>query len=115
MTARAGNLYADLPVAGGNEAFDELLAAPSLRIERIVSRGTASPPGFWYDQPQDEWVVVLRGTAELTIDGEAAPRRLGPGDHLFLPAHRRHRVERTDDPTVWLAVHVGPPSRFSGS
>jgi cupin 2 domain-containing protein len=107
MTPRGGNLFADLPSADAEEDFSELFGAPGIRIERIVSRAHASPPGFWYDQPQAEWVAVLMGHAELTIEGEATPRLLGPGDHVLPPAGCRHRVERTDDPTIWLAVHVG--------
>ena len=76
-------------------------------VERIVSTGQASPPGFWYDQDWAEWVLVVAGHAGLLIDGEAAPRVLGPGSYLHLPAHCRHRVEWTsaEVPTVWLAVH----------
>jgi len=74
---------------------------------RAVSRGDASPPGFWYDQDWGEWVIVLAGAASLRIEGESVARHLGPGDSLDLPAHQRHRVEWTSDdpPTVWLAVH----------
>src|SRR5215204_3145177 len=73
----------------------------------IVSTGQASPPGFWYDQPLDEWIVVLAGSAGLLVEGEDGPRTLRAGDHVHLPAHCRHRVEWTDAarPTVWLAVH----------
>ena len=83
-----------------------LLTRPGLRIERIVSLGRASPPGFWYDQEEGEWVVLLAGAAQLRFADEAAPRRLLPGDWLDIAAHRRHRVEWTDPavPTVWLAV-----------
>jgi cupin 2 domain-containing protein len=51
---------------------------------------------------------LLKGSAGLAIEGEAE-RRLQPGDYAFLPAHKRHRVTFTaaDQPTVWLAVHVG--------
>jgi cupin 2 domain-containing protein len=80
--------------------------ADGVRVERIVSRGHVSPAGFWYDQTQDEWVVLLAGAAELSFaDGRRV--RLAPGDHVHLPAHERHRVEWTDpaQETVWLAVH----------
>ena len=62
---RAGNLSRDLPDAGAGEITQTLLAAPGLRIERIVSLGQASPPGFWYDQEQAEWVLLLAGAARL--------------------------------------------------
>jgi cupin 2 domain-containing protein len=103
-----GNLFRDLPDKLADEQFTQLLTTPHVRIERIVSTGQASPPGFWYDQAEAEWVMVLAGSAGLLIDGEPAPRVLAPGDYLHLPAHTRHRVEWTDgtQPTVWLAVHV---------
>lgn len=107
MTA-CPNLFAGLPAHADEELFETLLAAPGLRIERIVSTGQASPPGFWYDQDEGEWVAVLRGSAELRFADESAPRRLAEGDHLLIPAHRRHRVERTQNPTIWLAVHRAP-------
>jgi cupin 2 domain-containing protein len=96
------------------ERFEELLRRPGLRIERIVSAGDASPPGFWYDQDWGEWVMLLAGAADLLIDGETAPRRLRPGDHVDLPPHTRHRVEWTSaqPPAVWLAVHYGPYTAF---
>ncbi len=100
------NIFADLPAASAEEELTDLLARPGLRIERIVSTGQASPPGFWYDQAHDEWVILLSGSAGLAIDGEAE-MRLSPGDYVFLPAHTRHRVTWTETPTVWLAVHVG--------
>ena len=104
------NLFDDLPAGSNTELLSDLLERPGVRIERIVSTGQASPPGFWYDQDWDEWVVVLAGSAGLVIEGQAELRLL-PGDYVVLPAHTRHRVSWTDaeEPTVWLAVHVGSP------
>ncbi len=104
------NLLTALPAMAGAEHVLTLLARPGLRIERIVSTGQASPPGFWYDQPQGEWVALLAGEARLRFADEAVPRQLRPGDYLDIAPHRRHRVEWThpDLPTIWLAVHYGP-------
>jgi cupin 2 domain-containing protein len=99
------NLFADLPLDSGAEQFRDLLSRPGLRIERIVSTGQASPEGFWYEQTQGEWVLVLQGEARLAFEDEAAPRRLKQGDFVEIAPHRRHRVESTATPTVWLAVH----------
>ncbi|HEY4922527.1 MAG TPA: cupin domain-containing protein, partial [Xanthobacteraceae bacterium] len=106
----SGNLFADIPAQLVQEAITTLASSPALRIERIVSRGQASPPGFWYDQPQDEWVIVLAGCAELAFADDGATMRMAPGDYVRIPAHRRHRVTWTDpaQATVWLAVHYGP-------
>ena len=102
-----GNLLADIPASLAREELLALLTTPDLRIERIVSTGQASPPGFWYDQDWAEWVLVLAGHAGLLIEGETAPRVLEPGSYVHVPAHCRHRVEwtSTEMPTVWLAVH----------
>jgi len=102
-----GNLLAGLSPKGAEEEFTQLLRAPAVRIERIVSHGHASPPGFWYDQAQAEWVLLLQGAAILAFEREAEPVRLAPGDHVHIPAHALHRVEWTDPdrPTIWLAVH----------
>jgi cupin 2 domain-containing protein len=102
-----GHLFEDVPARLDNEQITTLLSSPALRIERIVSRGHGSPPGFWYDQDEAEWVIVLAGSARLTFEGETAARDLKPGDYVHIPAHRRHRVEWTDpaQATIWLAVH----------
>jgi cupin 2 domain-containing protein len=104
---RRGSLLAPLPPgqAGDREQVDRLLGDSRVRIERIVSTGQASPPDFWYDQADDEFVVLLAGSARLRFEnGEVVD--LAPGDWVDIPAHVRHRVESTeaDPPTVWLAV-----------
>jgi cupin 2 domain-containing protein len=99
------NLLRDLPTATAGEIVEVIANSESVRIERIVSHGQASPPGFWYDQAENEFVIVLAGAARLRFgDGEVVA--LGPGDWADIAAHHPHRVEWTDpqNPTVWLAV-----------
>lgn len=105
------NLFTDLPSNLPEELFTTLLEAVNLRIERIVSHGNSSPEGFWYDQDQNEWVLVLQSVARLLIEGMI--RELKPGDYINIPAHQKHRVEWTtpDQPTVWLAVFYGEARR----
>ncbi|MCW5772778.1 MAG: cupin domain-containing protein [Rhodospirillaceae bacterium] len=105
----SGNMFDGAAGSPAEEQVFALLERPGLRIERIVSTGQASPPGFWYDQPGGEWVLLVEGAAAVEFEGEPEPVRLGPGDYLWIPAHRRHRVAWTaaDRPTVWLAVHEG--------
>jgi cupin 2 domain-containing protein len=104
---RSSNLFADLPQQMPGELFTTLLEAAGVRIERIVSHGHASPAGFWYDQDQHEWVIVLKGAARLRFEDGIVDMK--PGDFINIPAHKRHRVEWTtpDEPTIWLAVHYG--------
>ena len=102
------NLLEDLPEDHSIEHFAEVcqLGNGAVRIERIVSHGQASPEGFWYDQDEDEWIIILQGRARLRLAEPESLVDLRPGDSLQLPAHCRHRIEWTtpDGPTIWLAV-----------
>ena len=103
------NLLADLPTDLPEELIQVLVENQHVRIERIVSTGHASPEGFWYDQDEAEWAVVLKGEAKLLFEGDIEPITMRPGDHVLIPTHRKHRVEWTTpgEPTVWLAVFYG--------
>ena len=100
------NLFADLPSSLPEELITVLTENQHVRIERIVSTGQSSPENFWYEQQEHEWVVVLKGEANLQFEGDDEPVHLTAGDHVLIPARRRHMVEWTtaDEPTVWLAV-----------
>jgi cupin 2 domain-containing protein len=100
------NLFSSLPDASRAEVVETVLARPGIRIERIVSLGQASLPGFWYDQDEGEWILLLSGGARLRFADESDAQQLVPGDCVEIAAHRRHRVEWTDptEPTIWLAV-----------
>lgn len=113
MAEAGGNLFAPLPPAGPDEHLTLLARLPGARIERIVSDGQASPPGFWYEQAHDEWVILLAGQASLRL-GSGACLDLAPGDWLHLPAGLRHRVEHTAPRTIWLAVHAAAPTDGPG-
>jgi len=103
---RTGHFLLDAPTGLPDEISEVMLAGQGARIERIVSHGQASPAGFWYDQDEDEWVMLLEGEAALRIADDDQLLRLTPGMHVHIPAHARHRVEWTapDRRTVWLAV-----------
>lgn len=98
------NLFHDIPRALSEELVTLLAHGTGVRIERIVSTGHTSPPGFWYDQPEHEWIVVLRGAAKVEFADRTVELRAG--DYLLIPAHQRHRVAWTspDEATIWLAV-----------
>lgn len=100
------NLFTHIPSKGPKELFEVLAEGKHVRIERIVSTGQTSPPGFWYDQAEAEWVVVLKGEAKVRFEEGSQLIHLRPGDHVTIPPRQKHRVESTsiDEPTVWLAV-----------
>jgi cupin 2 domain-containing protein len=107
MKLRPASLFMEIPEMLPNELCQTLLDKPTVRIERILSQGQRSPDDFWYDQDQDEWVVLLQGQARLGFrDGE--PVDLRAGDYLLIAAHCQHRVEWTqpDAISIWLAIHV---------
>ncbi len=99
------NLFENIPGLLDSELFETLLSTPAIRIERIVSKGHHSPEAYWYDQEENEWVIVLKGSAQLLLE-DGRRETLNAGDYINLPAHTRHRVEWTDPDveTVWLAI-----------
>jgi cupin 2 domain-containing protein len=103
----AGNLFDALAPKSADEQVDALVEQGGVTIERIVSMGHASPPGFWYDSPRAEWVVLLNGAAALEFEGNRELHPMKAGDHVLIDAHCRHRVAWTSDaePSVWLAVY----------
>ena len=99
------NIFADVPVAGGTEDLLTLFENPAVKIVRIASAAHQSPPGFWYDQDEDEWVLVLKGHAILQFE-EHEPIAMNEGDYVMVPKHVKHRIGETSDWTLWLAVHI---------
>jgi cupin 2 domain-containing protein len=101
------NLFGDIPKNLSDELFEILLQTSSFRIERIISNGHCSPEGFWYDQKDNEWVILLKGIAVLRFEDCSENITMNPGNYINIKKHQRHRVEWTESEqeTVWLAVH----------
>ena len=109
MQLTFGNLLSNLPASSRHEVIEPLVETSSLRLERIVSTGQATPAGQWLVQDWDEWVVLLAGEAKLLIEGESAPRAMRPDDWIVIPAGVRHRVEWTSairPPCGWLCTSI---------
>jgi len=105
MTIAVKNLFADLPAGGSGEDILSLFENPNVKITRVVSHSYSSQAGFWYDQADDEWVIVLRGQATVEFaSGEFI--EMTEGDCLTIERHVKHRVARTSEETIWLAVHA---------
>ena len=102
------NIFTGIPDQLKHEAFEDLLKADNIRIERILSKGHSSPEAGWYDQDENEWVMVLEGSGEITFENGNVVV-LSKGDYLNIPSHCRHKVSWTDPDsiTVWLAIFYG--------
>ncbi len=107
MNRSMSNIFSLISNNPDQEAFETLLQNDSFRLEQIQSDGHATPKGEWLDQSEDEWVVLLRGSAGLVLKDDPQAVVLNPGDYLFIPAHKKHRVEWTSatEKTFWLALH----------
>jgi len=94
----------NLPENIDDEIIEILQNGKNIRIERILSAGQSSSKDFWYDQDENEWVLLIQGEAQILFENESVV--LKPGDHILIPAHRRHRVERTSShpPCIWICV-----------
>ena len=102
-----GSLLESIPTEQPDELLETLSSSENVKIERIVSHGHASPEGFWYDQEENEFVLVVQGSAGLRMEDQDDLVELKPGDYVVIPARRKHRVEWTDPAgeTIWLAVY----------
>jgi cupin 2 domain-containing protein len=100
------NIFNDIPSNLSKEILDEIISTDKIRIERIISKGQTSPENFWYDQEENEWVIVIKGKSKLKIIDEDELIELNEGDYINIPSHKKHRVEWTDpeSETIWLAV-----------
>lgn len=102
----SNNIFMNLPNDLKEECFEEIIGSKNISIERIVSKGHASPEEGWHDQERDEWVLLLKGQARL-LYSSGEELEMNAGDYVSIPSHKKHKVLWTD-PTVesiWLAIH----------
>ena len=99
------NIFDNIPASIHKEIVETLIETDDVKIERIVSKGQSSPKGFWYDQDENEWLIVLKGSAKLLFENNELIQ-LSAGDYINIPAHKKHRVEWTDPETetIWLTI-----------
>jgi len=102
----ANNIFSSIPRRLDQELVEKLVENKDVCIERIISKGHTSPASGWYDQPKNEWVIVLKGEAIISFENESE-LRLSAGSYIDIAAHKKHRVSWTDPDieTIWLAVH----------
>lgn len=106
MSRANSNIFELIPDEISNELFENIVTGENIRIERIISKGHVSPESGWYDQDENEWVIVLTGQAKIEFDNKAAVH-LVSGSYLNIPAHTLHKVSWTDPDTetIWLAIY----------
>lgn len=106
MSRVNSNIFELIPDEISSELFENIVTSENIRIERIISKGHFSPESGWYDQDENEWVIVLKGQAKIEFDSQA-PVHLVIGSYLNIPAHTLHKVSWTDPDTetIWLAIY----------
>ncbi len=103
---KTDNIFDNIPQHLDEELFENLLTKDGIKIQRIVSEAHTTPEGQWYDQEDNEWVILLQGAAIISFENEEdIPLKVG--EYLNIQAHKRHRVSWTseEEKTVWIAVH----------
>jgi mannose-6-phosphate isomerase-like protein (cupin superfamily) len=86
----------------GDKRFISLLRHGSMELELYAPRGLDEQQ----PHPRDELYIVASGHGRIDNGGEL--QAFGPGDVIFVPAHRPHRfVEFSDDFSTWV-VFYGP-------
>ncbi len=101
------SIFSNIPDSIKEEIFEIPIKTDHFKLERIISAGQTTPPGEWYDQDANEWVILLGGSAGLLFEGNEEVLVMRPGDYVHIPAHKRHRVEwkDRDQKTVWIALY----------
>jgi cupin 2 domain-containing protein len=100
------NIFLGIRNRSAEEIFETIIKTNQFKIERIISDGQSTDKGKWYDQDEDEWVILLRGSAGLLFESNNEEIIIKSGDYINIPAHQKHRIEWTDanEKTIWLAV-----------
>lgn len=100
------NIFNNIPAQLNQEHFQDIISKDGIKIQRIVSQGTSTQDDKWYNQENDEWVIILQGRAILSFEDDS-DIKLSSGDYIHIPAHKKHKVSWTSshEQTVWLAVH----------
>jgi cupin 2 domain-containing protein len=98
------NIFHNLPENSGNEVFQDILKKDNIRIERIVSFGPESNDGEWYIQEENEWVILLKGSAKIIFTEDSVI--LNSGDYLLINSQQKHKVQILEEKTetIWLAI-----------
>jgi cupin 2 domain-containing protein len=91
----------ELP-SSGKESFFTLFENKNVKIEHIISNNLKD--GKWYQQKDTEWVILIKGEAEIEFETDIS--KLKEGDYILIEANRRHRVVSTSDDAHWIALHV---------
>ena len=106
MHTKSENIFESIPDDLTEEIFEPLLQGKNIKVERIISNGHTSPESGWYDQEQNEWIIVLKGDAIITFENENEVR-LNEGSYLNIPAHTKHKVSWTSQhtETIWLVIY----------
>jgi len=95
----------DVDFSNNEEITEIITQGKNIRIERIISTGQTTPDGFWYDQTEHEFVMVLQGEAKILFE-DNEERLFKTGDYINISAHVKHRVSYTSSEPVciWLAI-----------
>jgi cupin 2 domain-containing protein len=103
---KAASLLENIPTEIPQEIFQDILKTDSLRIERIISKGHATPKDDWYEQSENEWVLVIQGQAQLRFEKGQQIIQMTPGMYVDIKAGVRHKVQWTNPQveTIWLAI-----------
>lgn len=101
---KTSNFFDKISENISKETFETIVQSNNVKIERIISP-PSTEKGGWYDQEENEFVLVLKGDAEMLFEN-TEKIKMKEGDYIIIPAHKKHRVEKTSEKeeTIWLAV-----------
>ncbi len=104
---KRGNIFCNINNNQEKEVFNTIIRSSPVTIKRIISCGQSTPGEKWLKEKKNEWVILLKGSAALKFMNKKSLVILKKGEHVFILAGLKHRVEYTGrkQETVWLAVY----------
>jgi len=75
------NIFANIPKELSAEVFENIVKNDAIHIERIISKGHTSPESGWYEEQQNEWVILLKGQAMILFENQTTVY-LRPGETI---------------------------------
>ncbi len=99
------NIFSKKINSQSDEVADTLYFSQNTKVERIISMGHKSPDGFWYNQSEDEFVILVQGSAKLEFENNEEIC-LEKGDSLLIPAYKKHRIIYTsiNPQCIWICI-----------
>lgn len=85
---------------------ESLLESNIIKVQRVVAQGQASNPGVYCPQPDNDFLIMLKGQMDLDYE-QSSKVSLRPEDFIVTTEGQTNRIDSTsrNEDSVWLKVN----------